>query len=124
MSFATIEDYEAVYEEYADHDVLQAWLDDATALLTQLLGARLDPEDEVQAENLKSVCRSMVSRILKRGAPYGVTQVSLTESGFGQSMTYADATGDLFPKKWELARLGLGDQELLSISPEVDDVGA
>ena len=113
MSFATISDYEAKYGSVGDEDALQAWLDDATVYLTALLGGSLDPEDAVQASLLMTVCRDMTHRAYASVAPgYGVTSYSQGANGFNESMSYANATGDLYLTKAERLLLGIGTQQV------------
>ena len=113
MSFASISDYEAKYGSVEDEGALQAWLDDATTSLTSLLGDSLDPADAVQASLLTTICRDMVHRAFASVAPgYGVTSYSQGANGFNESMSYANATGDLYLTKWERSLLGIGEQEL------------
>ena len=113
MSFASIDDYEAKYGSVGDESVLQAWLDDATVHLTALLRGTIDPEDEDQAGLLRTVCRDMAHRAYASVAPgYGVTSYSQGANGFSESMSYANATGDLYLTKAEKALLGIGNQQI------------
>lgn len=113
MSFASISDYEAKYGSVGDRTTLQAWLDDATTYLTGMLGGSLDPSDAGQAGLLRTVCRDMVHRAYASVAPgYGVTSYSQGANGFSESMSYANATGDLYPTKTERLLLGIGVQEV------------
>ncbi len=113
MSFANIDDYEAKYGSIEDEDSLQEWLDDATAHLTALLGATFDPDDVGQARLLRSVCRDMVHRAFASIAPgYGVTSYSQGANGFNESVSYANATGDLYLTRAERLLLGIGTQQV------------
>lgn len=113
MSFASIEDYEQKYGTAADKYALQAWLDDATTHLTVLLGGSLDPGDADQASVLKTVCRDMAHRAYASVAPgYGITSYSQGGNGFSESLSYANATGDLYLTKTERMLLGIGSQQI------------
>ena len=113
MSFASISDYEAKYGEVGDVCALQTWLDDATVHLTALLGETLDPENATQTAALMTVCRDMAHRAYASVAPgYGVTSYSQGANGFNESMSYANATGDLYLTKAERLLLGIGTQQV------------
>ena len=113
MSFASISDYEDKYGSAGDDVALQAWLDDATTHLTALLGGTLDPDDAAQAALLRTVCRDMAHRAYASVAPgYGVTSYSQGANGFSESMSYANATGDLYLTKTERMLLGIGTQQV------------
>ena len=125
MSFASISDYERKYGPVENASSLQEWLDDATTYLTALLGASFDAEDEEQATRLRTVCRDMAHRAFASVAPgYGVTEFSQGGNGFSESMSYANATGDLYLTKTERALLGIGDQQVGWLEPyDQSDLG-
>lgn len=123
MTFCTVEQYRAKYPESTLEDsVLLVWLEDASTMLADLLGSRYDADDGAQAATLKSVCRDVVHRAIDVESPaFGVTQWTEAANGFSESLQYSNATMDSYLTKWELARLGIGGQKLLSIEPMVED---
>nr|WP_281421164.1 Gp19/Gp15/Gp42 family protein [Gordonibacter massiliensis (ex Traore et al. 2017)] len=98
-------------------------LDDGAALLMSMLkraGVEVDPDDELQAANLRSINCSMVQRSMSAaGDMYGVTQQTMTAGPFSGSATYANATGDMYVTKAERMRLGIGRMRIGSIRPEI-----
>lgn len=118
MSFATVSDYEAKYGEVADAERLQVWLDDVTTYLTKLLGNRYDATDEAQAAALRVVCRDCTHRAFESNAPgFGVSNYSQSANGFTESMTYANATGDIYVTKNERKMLGIGGMSAGYLKP-------
>lgn len=113
MSFASVADYEAKYGSVDDAAILRAWLDDATAYLTALLGSSYDPDDAGQAALLRTVCRDMAHRAFAGAAPgYGVSSYAQGANGFTESLSFANAMGDLYLTKAEKALLGIGAQQV------------
>lgn len=113
MSFASVADYEAKYGSAGDAATLQAWLDDATAYLTVLLGSSYDPDDAGQAALLRTVCRDMAHRAFAGAVPgYGISSYEQGANGFTESMSFANAMGDLYLTKTEKTLLGIGDQQV------------
>lgn len=118
MSFATVADYEAKYGTVADADRLQVWLDDVTTYLTNRLGSRYNAEDETQAAALKMVCRDMTHRAFESNAPgFGVSNYSQSANGFTESMTFANATGDIYMTQNERRMLGIGGNHAGYLTP-------
>ena len=112
MAFATVADLEArmgrelTSDEEAQASVL---LDDAAAMLTALIGF-IDPDDAIQAQNLKQVSCSMVKRSMMSGTSgaFGVDEATATMGPFSQRVQYANPAGDLYVSKAERAILGIG----------------
>lgn len=123
MAFATVADLEArlgrtlTEDERAQASVL---LEDAAAMLTALVA--IDPDNETQTVNLKSVNSAMVSRAMLSGAngAYGVTDATATMGPFSQRLAFSNPTGDLYVTKAERTLLGIGRAVIGSIRPHVD----
>ena len=86
--FATTADLEARWRKLSNDEKGRAssLLDDGAALLMSMLkraGVEVDPDDELQAANLRSINCSMVQRSMSAaGDMYGVTQQTMTEGPF------------------------------------------
>ena len=111
MAFATVDDLAArMGRELTEAEEAQAsvLLDDAAAMLMALVS--IDPDNEVQAANLKRVSCAMVQRAMMSGAGggYGVTEATATMGPFTQRVNYANPSGDLYVTKAERASLGIG----------------
>lgn len=124
MAYATVADLEARLGRPLTEDEraqASALLDDASAMLAALVSP-IDPDDPVQAANLKSVSCAMVSRAILSGAngAYGVTDSTATMGPFSQRLAFSNPTGDLYVTKAERALLGIGRAVIGSIRPHVD----
>ena len=111
MAFATVDDLAArMGRELTETEEAQAsvLLDDAAAMLMALVS--IDPDNEVQAANLKRVSCAMVQRAMMvgSGGGYGVTEATATMGPFTQRVNYANPSGDLYVTKAERASLGIG----------------
>lgn len=124
MAYATVADLEArlgrtlMGDERAQASVL---LEDAAAMLTALVSP-IDPEDPVQAANLKTVNCAMVARVILSGAngAYGVTDSTATMGPFSQHLAFSNPTGDLYISKAERALLGIGRAVIGAIRPVIE----
>lgn len=112
-AFATVADLEARRGPLTAEQKSRApaALEDVSAAMAALMGrsgVAVDPEDAVQAANLRTVCCSAAYRMLSAagGVPY--TQASRTAGPFSASVTLANPNGDLYLTKQERALIGLG----------------
>lgn len=131
QSFATIDDYEAIYGAVADADMLEAYLADATDnMMSELDTAGIDYSEpsESFAYRLMRVCRTMVHRAIGEDddpdeesgpppIPYGATQFSQTAGPYVRSATMGNPYGDLFMTEAERRSLGIGVPKASVISP-------
>ena len=122
MAFATIADLEARWRDLSDAEEARAsvLLDDAAAYLQSLV--EVDPDDEVQAANLKMVSCNMVKRAMSSAASdaFGVTNATATMGPFSQQVAYANPSGDMYVSKSERAILGIGTATIGSIRAHTD----
>ena len=122
MAFATVADLEARWRDLSDAEEAQAsvLLDDAAAYLQALV--EVDPDNEVQAANLKMVSCNMVKRAMSSSASdaFGVTNATATMGPFSQKVAYANPSGDMYVSKSERAILGIGTATIGSIRAHTD----
>ena len=122
MAFATVADLEARWRSLTEAEEAQAsvLLDDAAAYLQALV--EVDPDDEVQAANLKMVSCNMVKRAMSSVASdaFGVTNATATMGPFSQQVAYANPSGDMYVSKSERAILGIGTATIGSIRAHTD----
>lgn len=122
MAFATVADLEARWRSLSDAEEAQAsvLLDDAAAYLQALV--EVDPDDEIQAANLKMVSCNMVKRAMSSSASdaFGVTNATATMGPFSQQVAYANPSGDMYVSKSERAILGIGTATIGSIRAHTD----
>ena len=122
MAFATVADLEARWRSLTEAEEAQAsvLLDDAAAYLQALV--EVDPDDEVQAANLKMVSCNMVKRAMSSSASdaFGVTNATATMGPFSQQVAYANPSGDMYVSKSERATLGIGTATIGSIRAHTD----
>lgn len=122
MAFATVADLEARWRDLSDAEEAQAsvLLDDAAAYLQALV--EVDPDDEVQAANLKMVSCNMVKRAMSSSASdaFGVTNATATMGPFSQQVAYANPSGDMYVSKSERVILGIGTATIGSIRAHTD----
>lgn len=122
MAFATVADLEARWRDLSDAEEARAsvLLDDAAAYLQALV--EVDPDDEVQAANLKMVSCNMVKRAMSSSASdaFGVTNATATMGPFSQQVAYANPSGDMYVSKSERAILGIGTATIGSIRAHTD----
>lgn len=122
MAYATVADLEARWRSLTEAEEAQAsvLLDDAAAYLQALV--EVDPDDEVQAANLKMVSCNMVKRAMSSSASdaFGVTNATATMGPFSQQVAYANPSGDMYVSKSERAILGIGTATIGSIRAHTD----
>lgn len=98
-------------------------LGDASALVAGELvraGVVVDPSDEVQAANLRSVCCSMVRRSMDvPDGMAGVSQCSQTAGPYSGSASFANPHADLYMTSSERRRLGLKRMRAGSLRPTI-----
>ena len=114
-SFATVDDFRALYDCDQDDARLQALLDRASRDIASELrsaGISYDDPGEDFAADLADVACAMVKRSLPDAGeidiPYGSQQVSQTGGPYAMSATLANPYGDLFMTKAERRKLGIG----------------
>lgn len=111
MAFATASDVQDRLLNHTLSDAECTWvtvmLDDASAKLAAHVD--VDDTDGAQADLLRMVACNMVIRVLNPmlSQTIGVTQASMTAGSYTQSMTFANATGDLYISREEKAQLGI-----------------
>ena len=115
MSYATTEEYLAIYDTDMSAERLGAWLERAATWLDVQMGARLDAEDESQLDALKYVNIELVKRIDSSPlAGMGVDSYQQSANGFQESFSYHDTAGgfNLLPSERKLlglaAAIGFG----------------
>lgn len=116
MAFATVDDYRAKYTTDMDDARLEAWLEDATGMMSDEMDkAHVDyyePTDSMAAR-LMRICRDCVHRAIgdgsdaSMGIPMGATQASMAAGGYSESFTMGNPYGDLFLREPERKALGI-----------------
>lgn len=121
--FASLDEYKARYGEPEDPARASVLLADASALLlSSYEGYYGEPyaagSHAVFDRASAAVCCSVVHRAVSVPAALdGVTQFSQSAGGMSASVSYANATGDLYLGKSDLARLGLSGQSVGCVMP-------
>ena len=111
MAFATVDDVQSRLLAHTLTEGERAWvetmLDDAAVKLTNMV--TVDASDMEQADLLCVVSCNMVIRALSPALmqTMGVTQASVTAGSYTQSMTYANASGEMYLTRDEKAQLGI-----------------
>ena len=109
MSYATTDEYLAIYDTDMSEERLEAWLDRAARWLDVQMGDRLDSEDESQQAALNYVNIELVKRIDSSPlAGMGVDSFQQTANGFQEMFTYHDTAGGFNLLPSERKMLGLG----------------
>lgn len=109
MSYATKNEYLAVYDTEMTDERLVAWLDRAAAWLDVQMGDRLDDEDERQLAALKYVNIELVKRIDSSPmAGMGLDIYQQTANGFQETFNFHDSAGGFNLLPSERKMLGLG----------------
>lgn len=109
MSYATKNEYLAVYDTDMTDERLEAWLERAAKWLDVQMGARLDEDDEAQLEALRYVNIELVKRIdASPMAGMGLDSYQQTANGFQESFNYHDSAGGFNLLPSERKMLGLG----------------
>lgn len=112
--FATADQYIQRYGQVSDRETLEECLADASAAIcAELDKAGIDYSDpnEVFADRLMRVCRSVANRILpedSEGVMQGITQMSTTAGPYSQQFTFAASYGTPKLLISELMMLGIG----------------
>lgn len=121
--FATVPDLEDRWRDLdPDEDKrAETLLGDASAIIASELarsGVTVNQDDELQLDNLRVVCCSMVQRVMNvTDELVGVAQYSQGAGPFTRSMTAANPNGDLYMTSKESKRLGIGKGRIGSIRP-------
>ena len=109
MAYATYQDIEERWRTLTADEQTRAvaLLDDASAMLAALV--RVDASDTQQAALLKQVSCSMVIRsmVASASSAYGIDQMQATMGPFGQTVHYANPSGDMYLTKLEKQLLGI-----------------
>lgn len=114
QAFATVDDLLAGWPNKtlneSERTAAGALLTRATAQLTAMLsrkGIAIDPQDEIQAENLKTVTVSMVRRSMASGDNEGLSQVSQTVGSTVASVQFSNPSGAFYLSAMDKEILGL-----------------
>ncbi len=122
MAYATVDDLEARWHalEGDEADRAEVLLEDAAAMLDALV--EVDPEDEKQANLLKIVSCSMVTRAMLSADSdaYGVSQLDYGMGPFSQAAHFANPNGDLYLTAQEKRLLGIGSGYIMGVRPLID----
>lgn len=122
MAYATVDDLEARWHalEGDEADRAEVLLEDAAAMLDALV--EVDPEDEKQANLLKIVSCSMVTRAMLSAESdvYGVSQLDYGMGPFSQAAHFANPNGDLYLTAQEKRLLGIGSGYIMGVRPLID----
>lgn len=122
MAYATVDDLEARWHalDGDEADRAEVLLEDAAAMLDALV--EVDPEDEKQANLLKIVSCSMVTRAMLSADSdaYGVSQLDYGMGPFSQAAHFANPNGDLYLTAQEKRLLGIGSGYLMGVRPLID----
>ena len=113
QAFATVNDLELGWKTLTpgEQAVANELLLRATAILSAALakaGVEVDPEDEVQATNLKTVTCSMVRRSMNAGFYEGLSSASQTIGSTTASIGVSNPDGALYVTRGEMRTLGIG----------------
>ena len=114
QAFATVEDLldgwpNKTFNE-SEATAAAALLTRATAYLMSKLrkkGIEIDPADDVQAENLKTVTTNMVRRSMSSGDSEGLSQMSQTIGSTVASVQFANPSGAFWLSPLDKEILGL-----------------
>lgn len=115
--FATADDYEAIYGEVEDAYRVSTLLGYASAFIMDHRGLKLDPDDLVQAANLRRITCALVNRSLSAGAWSGFSSVSQGAGGQTASVTLSNPAGDFYLTKQERRILGVGGGRIGQTDP-------
>ena len=118
MAFADVHDIEARIGvlSAADEERAATLLDDAAAILSALVS--VDPDDDEQAELLKTISCNMVIRSMSAPADtFGVQSASMTAGAYSQTWQYANPSGDMYLTKLEKRLLGISSSYIGTIRP-------
>ena len=111
-AFASVDDLRAGGRTLdIDDEAAAVLLQRASAHLAALMrrhGVEVDPDDEVQEINLKSVVCNMVFRAVANGSAEGIASVAQSIGSTNVSVSYRDPDGSFY--------LSRSDKDLLGIS--------
>lgn len=114
QAFATVDDLLAGWPNKtlneSETTAAGALLDRATAQLMAMLAKRriaIDPEDDVQAANLKTVTVNMVRRSMSSGDNEGLSSVSQTVGSTVASVQFSNPNGAFYLSAMDKETLGL-----------------
>ena len=120
-SFATTDDYAALYGDAFDEDRVETILAYSSAYVADEMarGRRsVDPDDEVQALNLKRiVCRLSHDMYKTSDECSGIRQMTSTVGSFTDSWTYNAAYGNMSLTRAERKSLGIYGMRAGSVKP-------
>lgn len=112
--FATVDDlldgWPGKQMSTAERTAAEVLIERATAQLRALLakkGVEVDPEDDVQRINLRTVTLNMVRRSMASGGPDGLSSVSQTIGSTTASVQWANPEGAFFLSRADKEVLGL-----------------
>ena len=94
--FATVDDYEAIYGEVENEAQVTALLEYATAFIIGQRGFRLNPDDLVQAANLRRITCALVHRSLSAGDFAGISSYSESGVGYSANVSISNPAGDFY----------------------------
>ena len=121
MAFADVDDVQVRWRNLSTDEEARATalLDDASAMLSQLVDVR--EGDEEQAALLLSTCCAMVIRAMSASEAdtFGMTQSTMTAGPYTQSASYANPSGDMYLTKMEKRLLGITSGYIRSIEPMI-----
>lgn len=113
-AFATVEDLLAGWPNKtlneSERTAASALLDRATAQLMAMLANKhveIDPEDEIQSENLKTVAVNMVRRSMASGDNEGLAHMSQTIGSTVASVQFSNPSGAFYLSALDREILGL-----------------
>lgn len=130
-AFATVEDLQLGWRALSEAELVVAeeLLLRASAQLSAILAnhcREVDPDDDVQAMNLKTVACNMVRRSMNAGGSYdGASSVSQTVGSTVASVQWANPDGAFYLSRSDKESLGIAGVGKLGWAPTVDwgDVG-
>ena len=111
-AYATVRDLQAGWKTLSDAEqgVATELLLRASAHLASLLaskGVDINPEDEVQALNLKTVTCNMVRRSMSGGGAEGLSSLSQTIGSTSASVSWSNPDGAFYLSKTDRESLGI-----------------
>lgn len=127
MAFATLDDLTARWKPNPplsedELETAETLLDDAAVWLSSYVA--VDAGDSEQAERLKIVSCSMVTRAMNsaRSDAFGVSQQTVSADIYSQSTSWANPNGDFFLTRAEQRMLGITSSYLVSLRPTIAPV--
>lgn len=113
QAFATVEDLQLGWKALPEDELPAAGelLMRASAQLASMLashGIGIDPDDELQALNLKTVTCNMVRRSMGSGGADGMSSLSQTIGSTSASVSWSNPDGAFYLSKLDRQTLGIG----------------